>query len=37
VPPFLPHRRADDPPAPASTTPQRVPKSPRSLIAARSP
>jgi hypothetical protein len=37
VPPFLPHRRADDPLAPGSTTPQRVPKSPRSLTAAHSP
>ncbi len=36
VPPFSPNRRAGDPAAPASTTPQRVPKSPRSPIAARS-
>ena len=36
VPPLSPHRRAGDPAAPASTTPQRVPKSPTSPIAARS-
>jgi len=37
VPPFSSNRRAGDPTEPAPTTPQRVPKSPRSPIAARSP
>jgi hypothetical protein len=36
VPPFSPHQRAADPTARASTTPQCVPKSPRSPIAVRS-
>jgi hypothetical protein len=36
VPPFSPHRRADDPAASMSTTPLRVPKSPTLPIAARS-
>ncbi len=36
VPPFSPHRGAGDPAGPPSTTPQRVPISPRSPIAARS-
>jgi transposase-like protein len=36
MPPFSPNRRADDPAAPASTTPQRVLKSPTLPIAARS-
>jgi hypothetical protein len=36
VPPFSPHRRADDPALPTPTTSQRVPKSPTSPIAARS-
>ena len=35
VPPFSLHLRADDPAAPAPTTPHRVPKSPTSPIAAR--
>ena len=36
LPPFLPHRRADDPAVPALPTRQRVPKPPTSPIAARS-
>jgi hypothetical protein len=36
VPPFSLHRRADDPALPTPTTPQRVPKSQTSPIAARS-
>jgi hypothetical protein len=37
VPPFSSNRHADDPAAPAPSTPQRVPRSPTLLIAAHSP
>jgi hypothetical protein len=36
LPPFSSHQRADDPTAPTTTTAQRVPRFPRSPIAARS-
>jgi hypothetical protein len=37
LPPFSPDQHADAPAVPVTTTPQHVPKSPRSPIATRSP